>query len=141
MATRGRFRAINACEYRTRVRAGISLPVYKVRCSRKRQLFRSNIVSVPAFLSSLFVDCVYSFFFFVRFREIEIIFVIDNFELYGSIFFLLDMHFIDENITRLLIFIFQWILLIMSLVRFNACIIVIGLIIWIREFFNFFLIF
>lgn len=63
MATRGRFRAINACEYRTRVRAGISLPVYKVRCSRKRQLFRSNIVSVPAFLSSLFVDCVYSFFF------------------------------------------------------------------------------
>lgn len=87
MATRGRFRAINACEYRTRVRAGISLPVYKVRCSRKRQLFRPNIVSVPAFLSSLFVDCVYSFFFFVRFREIEIIFVIDNFELYGSIFF------------------------------------------------------
>lgn len=96
---------------------------------------------MPAFLSSLFVDCVYSFFFFVRFREIEIIFVIDNFELYGSIFFLLDMHFIDENITRLLIFIFQWILLIMSLVRFNACIIVIGLVIWIREFFNFFLIF
>lgn len=97
------------------------------------------------FLCQLFCllcsSIVFTLFFFVRFREIEIIFVIDNFELYGSIFFLLDMHFIDENITRLLIFIFQWILLIMSLVRFNACIIVIGLVIWIREFFNFFLTF